>query len=285
FILGLNHVGGIQQLKVETPPHLFDFFSIGKIELLNWFLVFGPFYLVWQTTWQRITAAKSSKVATSSVIVGFALTGVIGFLSIMVGIMALQVLDGNTLADAVYTDFMIELFPASIGGLFMVSLLAALLTGATSFLLSGAINISKDIYEGWINPKATDSQVLKVSRVSVLLMAVIGLFIALFIKDIVTIYQFALSSTAVTLVAPVMAAFFWKGATKKGVIVSMIGSMIVSTLWSFFGQPFGIHEIGPGIITSFLLLIVVSMVTEHDEVEEVTAYFTSYKQVKDPAAR
>src|SRR5699024_3655751 len=72
FILGLNHVGGIQQLKVETPPHLFDFFSIGKIELLNWFLVFGPFYLVWQTTWQRITAAKSSKVATSSVIVGFA---------------------------------------------------------------------------------------------------------------------------------------------------------------------------------------------------------------------
>src|SRR5699024_3979699 len=237
FILGLNHVGGIQQLKVETPPHLFDFFSIGKIELLNWFLVFGPFYLVWQTTWQRITAAKSSKVATSSVIVGFALTGVIGFLSIMVGIMALQVLDGNTLADAVYTDFMIELFPASIGGLFMVSLLAALLTGATSFLLSGAINISKDIYQGWINPDAEDLKVLKVSRYSVLGMAIIGLFIALFITDIITIYQFALSFTAVTLTAPVIAVFFWERATKTAVITSMVGSLIVTAIWGLMGQP------------------------------------------------
>src|SRR5690625_6266486 len=88
----------------------------------------------------------------------------------------------------------------------MVSLFAAVLTGATSFLLSGATNISKDIYHEWIAPNASDKQVLRASRLSVAGLAVLGLGVALFITDIIVIYTYALSLTAVTLVMPVMAA-------------------------------------------------------------------------------
>src|SRR5699024_10655211 len=152
----------------------------------------------------------------------------------------------------------------------------------TSFLLSGAINVSKDIYQGWINPDAEDLKVLKVSRYSVLGMAIIGLFIALFITDIITIYQFALSFTAVTLTAPVIAVFFWKRATKTGVIVSMIGSLIVTAVWGLSGQPFGMHEIAPGLVVSIILLIIVSLNTNHSEDEEVEAYFYTMRHQKDP---
>src|SRR5699024_859549 len=253
------------------------------MELFNWFMVFGPFYMVWQTTWQRISAAKSTKTATWSVSVGFIIAGIIQVLAVFIGIMAIQSLGTSLAPDDVYTQFMVELFPASIGGLFMVSLLAALLTGATSFLLSGAINVSKDIYQEWINPNAEDAKVLKVSRYSVLGMAIIGLFIALFITDIITIYQFALSFTAVTLTALVFAVFFWKRATKTGVMVSMIGSLIVSGIWGLMGQPFGVHEIAPGLVVSVILLIVVSLNTEHSQEEEVTAYYFKMKGKKDPS--
>jgi len=281
FFLGLNHIGGVEVLRTETPKHLFNFFSIGGKELFNWFLVFGPFYIVWQTTWQRISAAKSTKVATWSVTIGFLLSGVIQIFTVLIGIMAIQTLASSTAPDAVYTQFLVEVFPASIGGLFMVSLLAALLTGATSFLLSGAINISKDIYQEWINPDAKDAQILKVSRYSVLGMAVLGLIIALYITDIIQIYQFALSFTAVTLVAPVLAIMFWKRATKTGVIVSMIGSIIVSAIWNLAGEPFGIHEIAPGLVTSFVLLIIVSLMTEHSDEEEIVSYYSAMKKIKD----
>lgn len=282
FFLGLNHIGGVEVLKNETPKHLFNFFSIGSKELLNWFLVFGPFYIVWQTTWQRLSAAKSTKVAKWSVTTGFIISGFISLLAILIGIMALQTLSTSTAPDQVYTQFLVDVFPAALGGLFMVSLLAALLTGATSFLLSGAINIAKDIYQEWIAPGVEDAQLLKASRISVLGMAVLGLVIALFITDIITIYQFALSFTAVTLVAPVLAAMFWKRATKKGVMVSMVGSILVSIIWKVSGTPFGLHEIAPGLITSFLLLIIVSLYTEHATDEEVTSYYFSLKEMKDP---
>ena len=282
FFLGLNHIGGVEVLANETPKHLFNFFSIGGKELLNWFLVFGPFYMVWQTTWQRLSAAKSTKIAKWSVTTGFIISGFIGLLAILIGIMAVQILNTSTPPDQVYTQFLVDIFPAPLGGLFMVSLLAALLTGATSFLLSGAINIAKDIYQEWISPGAEDAQLLKTSRISVLGMAVLGLVIALYITDIITIYQFALSYTAVTLVAPVMAAMFWKRATKTGVIVSMVGSIIVCSLWKLAGTPYGVHEILPGLIMSFLLLIIVSLKTKHSADEDVTAYFFSLKAVKDP---
>ncbi|QKY70126.1 sodium:solute symporter [Lentibacillus sp. CBA3610] len=283
FILGLNYTGGFNVLIEETSAHYFDFFSIGWKELLNWALVFGPFYIVWQTTWQRISAAKTAKVGTWGVTVGFILSGILQIFTILIGIMAIHTLASDTMPDNVYTDFMVEIFPASIGGLFMVSLLAALLTGATSFLLSGAINISKDIYQEWVNPDAEDDKILKVSRIAVLGMAVLGLMIALYITDVIEIYQIALSFTAVTLVAPVLAIMFWKRATKTGVIASMIGSIIISTIWRFSGEPFGIHEILPGLITSFILLILVSLFTGHSDDEEVTAYYHTYKEEKGSA--
>ncbi len=277
LVLGLSHVGGAAAVVESTPKHLLTFGSIGPMELFNWFLIFGPFYLVWQTTWQRLTAAKSQRVGISAVVTGFIISGVIGLLAIFIGIAAVQEFPADTAPDLIYTSFITEVFPGSIGGLFMVSLLAALLTGATSFLLSGAINVSKDIYQGWFNPTADDQRILRVSRLSVGAMSVLGLGIALWIKDIIAIYQVALSFTASALVMPVLAAMFWERATKSGVIASMVGALVVSLGWQAAGQPFGLHEIGPGLATSAIVLVVVSLMTRHSDDETVTAYYYAFR--------
>ncbi|TLK57568.1 sodium:solute symporter family protein [Glutamicibacter sp. V16R2B1] len=278
LVVGVSYAGGPSVVVREAPEKLLSFGSIGGIELMNWFLVFGPFYIVWQTTWQRLTAAKSTKVGISGVVIGFVISALIGLVAIFIGITAVQVFPEGTDPDAIYTSFIAQLFPGSIGGLLMVSLLAALLTGATSFLLSGAINVSKDIYEGWVNPKAGDAQILKVSRLSVAFMAVLGLVIALWVKDVIGIYQVALSFTASALVAPVLAAMFWKRATKAGVMASTIGALVVSLAWRIAGTPFGLHEIAPGLLASGTLLIVVSLMTKHSEDETVIAYFQAFRR-------
>lgn len=278
LVMGVAYVGGPSAAIEAAPQRLLQFGSIGTSQLLNWFLVFGPFYLVWQTTWQRLTAAKSTKVGISAVVIGFIISGVIGILAIFIGIAAYPMFEVGTAPDTIYTSFIAEIFPGPIGGLLMVSLLAALLTGATSFLLSGAINISKDIYEGWINPTAGDARVLRASRLSVCIMAIIGLVIALLVKDIIAIYQVALSFTASALVAPVLAAMFWARATKAGVIASTIGALVASLGWRLAGTPFGIHEIAPGLVTSIVLLIIVSLSTRHSEDESVVAYFHWFRR-------
>ncbi|MEC5423367.1 sodium:solute symporter family protein [Virgibacillus sp. C22-A2] len=284
FILGINYVGGVDQVVNKTPPEFFNMFSLGTTEMLNYLLIFGPFYLVWQTSWQRIAAAKTEKIAVRAVTTGFIITGFISIFALGIGIVARQAVPAGTHPDLVYTSFLTSVFPPVIGGFFMVSLFAAVLTGATSFLLSGAMNISKDIYQGWINPTADSKNVLSVSRFSVGLMAVGGLLVALFITDIILIYTYALSLSAITMVAPVVAAMFWKRATKKGMITSVVGSLLVAIIWTVAGNPFGLHEIAPGLLASIILLIVVSLATNHSSEEQVEAYFFSMRKVEDPTA-
>ncbi|TFJ91639.1 sodium:solute symporter family protein [Lentibacillus salicampi] len=283
FVLGLNYVGGADVVISNTSSDTLNLFSMETTELINYLIIFGPFYLVWQTSWQRIAAAKTEKIAVRAVSTGFIITFIIAFFSIGIGIIAQQVLPAGTDPDLVYTEFLAAVAHPAIGGLFMVSLFAAVLTGATSFLLSGAMNISKDIYQGWIKPDATSKQVLKISRLSVAGMAFIGLLVALFITDVIAIYSYALALSAITMVFPVLAAMFWRRATKQGVIISVIGSLIVSVIWSLLGQPFGWHEIIPGMITSFILLISVSLMTQHSDDENVVAYYFDLKNEEDPA--
>ncbi|WP_227937696.1 sodium:solute symporter family protein [Alkalihalobacillus deserti] len=282
FFVGLNYVGGIGVVIDNTPEHIMNFVGISKKEMINYLVIFGPFYLVWQTTWQRIAAAKSDKIAVRGVSIGFLLVGLVSIFAIGIGIIARQALPLDTHPDAVYTQFLSMLFHPAIGGLFMVSLFAAVLTGATSFLLSGAMNISKDIYQGWIAPGASDERMLKVSRLSVAGMALGGLGVALLIKNILAIYMVALSLSAVTMVMPVLAAMFWKRATKAGMIVSVIGALIATIIWKITGQPFGLHEIIPGLVVSLILIIVVSLFTKHSSEENVTAYYFSIKEIEDP---
>lgn len=283
FFMGLNYVGGMDTFIQETPSEFLSFFSLNKTELFNYMVIFGPFYLVWQTTWQRFSAAKTEKIAVRAVTVGYIVCGLIGLFAIPIGIMAKLVLPAGTPEDLVYTQFMTLVAHPAIGGLFMISLFAAVLTGATSFLLSGATNISNDIYRKWVAPNATDKQVLNISRISVAVMAFIGLGVALFIKNIIVIYTYALSLTAVSLVMPVMAAMFWKRATKTGVQASIIISLLFAFAWNFAGRPFGLHEIVPGLVVSFVVLAVISLLTKHSNDEDVTAYYFSMKDMEDPA--
>lgn len=282
FVMGLNYVGGVDEVIHNTPPEIFSMFSLSSTELMNYLLIFGPFYLVWQTSWQRIGAAKTEKIAVNAVSIGFIITAFVSIFAIGIGIIARQAIPAGTHPDLIYTSFLTAVFPPAVGGFFMVSLFAAVLTGATSFLLSGAMNISKDIYQGWINPKADSKKILSVSRLSVGLMAIGGLLVALFITDIIMIYTYALSLSAITMVAPVIAAMFWKRATKTGMITSVIGSLAVAIIWTITGNPFGIHEIAPGLLSSIVLLVVVSLFTKHSSDEQVEAYFFSMKKEDDP---
>lgn len=278
FAFGLNYVGGMDVVMENTPKNLLNFTGLSGKELLNYLIIFGPFYLVWQTSWQRISAAKTGKTAVRAVSIGFILTSVVGLFAVGIGLIARQSIPLDTHPDLVYTDFLTTVFPPVVGGFFMVSLFAAVLTGATSFLLSGAMNISKDIYEKWLNPNADSQTILKVSRISVGLMAIGGLLIALLITDIIAIYTYALSLSAVTMVFPVLAAMYWKRATKTGMIASVIGSLILALIWNLLGKPFGVHEIIPGLFVSLVLLVGVSLMTKHSHDEDPTAYFFALKE-------
>lgn len=272
FIATVIYGGGFSNIINHTPIEMISPVGpFGLVEVLLFALSVGPFYMVWQSTWQRIFAAKSEKVAKRAGVTGFVIAGAISILPYSIGVIARQFAPANMDPDLLFSYVTVELLPPYIGGIVLVGLLAALMTGADSFILQGSSNLARDLYFRIYNPKATEKQLMSAARWSVVIISVLGLGIAYLLTDIVTLYQWALRLTATVMILPFLATMFWKRTTKKGVVWSMVLTTIATLGWPYLGIKID-HTLF-GFIVSLVSLIAISLITGHDKSEQVRAVY------------
>ena len=280
FGLGLHYAGGIETVVRNTPAEYWN--PLGKSSISDFLylaLTIGPFYLVWQSWWQRIFAAKDEAIARKGLVSGFLIAGFILCFSFLIGIIARGYLPQNLRPDLVFTESIFTVFSPAVGGFILIGLAAALMSGADSYIMSGAAAVTRNIYQQYLHPDATDRQMLKASRLSVLLISVIGLVSALFAKGIIPFLILFTKIVGAGLVFPFLALMFWRRATQKGVTAGMITGVLVTVGWNIAGNPFVIQAV-PGYLSSLVATIVVSLLTSHSADEQVEAlYFnTTYSK-------
>lgn len=278
FFFGVYYAGGPSEVSKVIPSYYWS--PLGKTGLWSFLsLVFtvGPFYMVWQTTWQRIFAARDEKTAVNGVSVGFFLSGIILCFSFFVGIAARGFLPFDTHPDMVFTKVISEVFPPVLGGIVVVGLTAAIMSGGDSFIMMGSASVARDIYQQYFRPHATKPQMLWVSRWSTLFISVAALVIALVGRGIIPVYILAVKTVGAGLVFPFCALMFWRRATRKGVLASMVAGITVTLFWDVLGNPYIIEGVA-GYVSSLLVLIAVSLLTSHSPDEQVkAAYFEPLK--------
>jgi len=280
FGFGLHYAGGIETVVRNTPAEYWN--PLGKSSISDFLylaLSVGLFTLVWQSSWTRIFAAKDVATARKGLVSGFLITGFIFCFSFLIGIIARNYLPQGLRPDLVFTESIFTVFPPAVGGFVLIGLAAALMSGADSFIMSGSANLAKNIYQQYLHPDATDSQMLKASRLSVLLISLIGLVSALFAKGIIPVFILVTKISGAGLVFPFLALMFWRRATRKGVTVGMITGVLVTVGWNIAGNPFVIQAV-PGYLSSLVAIVVVSLLTSHSADEQVEAlYFnTTYSK-------
>ncbi|TRM10509.1 sodium:solute symporter family protein [Lentibacillus cibarius] len=272
FISSVVYAGGFDQIASNTDPKYLSIVGpFGLGEVLLYALSVAPFYLVWQSTWQRIFASKSEKVAKSAGVTGFVIAGVLSVFPYTIGLIARQYVPLDMDPDLLFSYVTTQLLPPGIGGIVLVGLMAALMTGATSFILQGSSNLTRDLYQRLMKKDANQKQLMISSRLSVVIISSLGLIIAYMLTDIATAYQWALRLTATVLVFPFLAVMFWKRTTKVGVLTSMVLALIGTLAWPFLNLQIN-HTIF-GFLISLISLIVVSLLTQHDDTEQIKAVY------------
>lgn len=272
FVAALLYGGGISNIIQNTEKALLaPGGPSGMNEVLLFALSVGPFYLVWQSTWQRIFASENEKVAKKAGVTGFAIAGAISFLPFCIGIIAKQFAPADIRPDLLFSYVTVELLPPVFGGIVLVGLLAALMTGADSFILQGSSNLTRDLYYRLINPEASERQLMATARWTVVIISVLGLLVAYILTDIVTLYQWALRLTATVMVFPFLAVMFWKRVTKKGLIGSMLLAAAATLGWPY--MEISIDHTVFSFAVSLISLVGISLLTKHDPTEQVRAVY------------
>lgn len=186
-------------------------------------------------------------------------------------------------AENVFVTLSQGLLPALLAGIVMAGILAATISSSDSYLLIAASAVSKNLYEGIVKKDASDKQVMRVSRVVLLLIALIGMIIAWDENSVIfSIVSFAWAGFGATFGPIMLFSLFWKRTTRAGAIAGMITGGAMVFIWNLVLSPLGgifsIYELLPAFLLSSVVIVVVSLCTKkpdkaiEDEFEAAKVY-------------
>jgi solute:Na+ symporter, SSS family len=269
--LVLERAGGWQQVTAVLPPTHFQVF--GNLTVLQAFGLMIPTMLLLvgnQGMYQKFFSARSEQDAK------FAVYGwIVGTLLLETLLVMLAVI-GSSLF---HTDQPREIIPITafkglpsvVGAILLGGIFAKVISTANNYLFSPATNLIHDVYGRFINPRASESRKLVMSRIIVVLLGLFALLQATRFESILkaALYAYTVYGAAVTPV--VMAVFFWKRATTVAAITSIALGTAVTVGWNLAG--FNLDAVYPALGASVISLIVVSLMTRPPAPEKWKPFF------------
>ncbi len=198
--------------------------------------------------------------------------------------------------ETIYPVMGMELFPAVFTGIFLVIVLAAIMSTVDSLLILASSAVVRDVVQKIYDPGWTEKVY---SRWGKVVTVVIGLSaLALALPEVRVIFWFVLfawSGLASAFTPVVLCSLFWKGTTKAGAIAGMTAGFATTVVWvlAFKSHFYDLYEMIPGFLAGFLFTIGVSLFTRApegagDELDRVHARvgsaFSPSKRRPAPAA-
>ena len=169
-------------------------------------------------------------------------------------------------AENVFIVLSRHLLPPLLAGLVMAGILAATISSSDSYLLIAASAVSLNIFKGILKKDASDKQVMTMSRIILLLIAVAGVVIAMDENSVIfTIVSFAWAGFGAVFGPIMLFSLFWKRTTQAGAVAGMVTGGVMVFLWKLALKPlggvFGIYELFPAFVLSCLAILLVSLLT------------------------
>jgi SSS family solute:Na+ symporter/sodium/proline symporter len=265
-----GYAGLSDTISRVSPSHL-DLFAgttaIGIVSALAWGLgYFGQPHII-----VRFMAIRSiddinvaRRIGMSWMIVALAgamATGLFGY--------AYVAKTGAELADPETIFIMLSqvLFHPLIGGFMLAAILAAIMSTVSSQLLVTSSSLTEDVYKIFLHKKADEKLLVLVSRVCVVVVALVAIALALDDdSSILRIVANAWAGFGAAFGPLVVLSLHWKRMTFAGALAGIVVGAGTVLIWIYSpltigGQPLSsvVYEIVPGVLFSTVAIIVVSL--------------------------
>jgi len=123
-----------------------------------------------------------------------------------------------------------QLVPIGVKGLLVAGLMAAAMSTFDSTVNAGAAYWVKDIYQTYLNPKATEKQLMRHGRWSSVIIVILGLGFMLAINNINEIWGWITSSLGAGLLIPTLMRWYWWRMNGNGFALGTVFGMVAAVL-------------------------------------------------------
>ncbi len=235
-VIMTSKVPDLAVIPQQLPEGFFRFYPVSFSEGITYFaawITIGLGSIPQQDIFQRVMASKSERVAVRSSYMGGVMYLTIGMMPLYIALLA-KIDAPDVVADQ-------HLLPAAILShgslplqvLFYGALISAILSTSSGAILAPATVLEENIWSKLFRKKSTDKRQLRYVRYSIVVIALLSLFMAFEEKNI---YHLVASSSALSLVSlfvPLVAGLYFKRKNETAALSSIVSGMFVWILFEY----------------------------------------------------
>ena len=225
-----NDSGNGFMLSIYGTPEILLTFALGTVVAV----VFSQG--INQMLLQPAMAARDEKTIKRALWIAAPLNGLFGVFAVVIGLTAKSMPEFEVLGPKVAaTTMLVNLLPGWLAALLLASFLAAILSTFAMTSLSPATIFTMDIYKRLYRPKASEKELTKVIRITIIVLGVIAMAVASYLPPILASMNW-LFSWLVPIFWVVVFGFIWKRNTTAAGL-TLVSAWLANSAWSFTPLP------------------------------------------------
>ena len=235
---------------------------------------------------QRFLAAKDERDASKLGALWGAIHTVRWCFAMAIAVMAIMGIGNLALDEKLRADpetalplIIGSMLPIGVVGFMLAALLSGFLATFSSTVNGGAAYLVKDIYQRYVNPEASNKQLVWASYISSTLLILTGLVISIFGSSINTAFLWIFGTLAAGILPPNVLRWYWWRLNGQGYAAGVFGGMALSLGQVFLDtmyldQPLPLYIGFPVIaLASVVITIVVSLLTQPTDIETLKTFY------------
>ncbi len=256
--------GGLDTIFATVPEENLTLFAAGEDVVWGWVMAVLPGQMVLQIYHQRIYSAKSVKVAKQG-LYNLAFSCVLaGLWASLLGMAVFTLNPDLPDKEQAMMWAIMEFLPQGVALLVLAAVAAAIVSTADSALHSASASITRDFYQVLFKPNASDEDVLRFSKICIVILGVLGVIIGLYVPVVFKVLVMGYTLTSAGLLFPLFLGRIWSGATGLGALCGMVAGVSSVLLFTFIPDLEALlPPIAAGLIASFMVMVTVSLVKPH----------------------
>lgn len=276
-VVTIDVVGGVTPVlnivQSLNPAHL-DLFTgtsvLGIISLMAWGLgYFGQPHII--VRFMAIRSVKDFPVARR-IGISWMIVSLLG--AVATGFVGIAYVQQTSTAlvdpETIFILLSQVLFHPFVTGFLLAALLAAVMSTISSQLLVTSSALTQDFYKTFFNKTASDSHLVFIGRLSVLMVAIVAVVIALDrSSSILSLVSNAWAGFGAAFGPVVLCSLYWSRMTRQGALAGMTVGAATVLFWIYAPVSIGdkslndlLYAMVPGVVMATIAIVVGSLASE-----------------------
>jgi SSS family solute:Na+ symporter len=221
-------IGGLGALGGGSVPATFTdiFHSSGPGS--GWTLLFllGPAFIISPGLIQKAYGGASARAVRTGVALNAVALLLFAFVPVLFGMIAKVAIPGITDANAVLPTVLTRELPPWLGAIALAAVFSTEVDTCDAILFMLSSSASKDLYKRFMNPGASDAQLLRVGRATAVAGGTIGVLLSIWLQTVIGAVTVFYSLLVVTLFVPVIGGLYIRRAGSREAISAVIAGVL-----------------------------------------------------------